>query len=223
MKNKILVISAIVVAIILVAGGLFYFTNNYKVQIKPKTYTVTTGQAGLPSDMNWTVSEPNQPFKFVSSSSFITLQLGNGKYSFLPLASHSTYYSSSINITVSGSNVTCLVSFNAIPQSVIAVNVDFNYLGTTSGYFGPSTQTFAGSNYDAGFTLIEDLELKSSASLFDHNISSIRTNTPGFSVISISPALPVSVSPGGTVTIVVTVQTAPSRYSGALDLIINTY
>ena len=226
MKNKILVASAVIIAVILIISGLFYFNDNYKVQVVQKTYTVTIDQIGLPLDMNWTMSQSNQPSKFVSSSSPVILHLKDGTYSFLPLASYSTYYpSSEVNITVSGSNVTTIVTFNAIPQSVISINLEVNYLGTTSGYFGPSSQSISdsGVTYDEGFKFTEAITLKSSAIVYDHNISSITTNTPGFSIISTSPVLPVDVSPGGSVTIGITILTPPGEYSGVLDLEIDTY
>lgn len=220
MASRALIAIGIVAALVVVSGA-YYFHNNY--QVVQKSYTVTIGEIGLPQGMNWSIALANQPIKSANSNGFITFQLKDGTYDLLPSASHSTYFSQSENITISGGNQTVTIDFSAIPQSVTGLNVNFNYLGTTSGYFGSSTQTFSGGTYEAGHVYTEIFTLKSGALLFNHNISSITTNTPGFSINSITPILPVTVSPSGSVTITININTPLTQYNGVLDLTINTY
>lgn len=85
-----------------------------------------------------------------------------------------------------------------------------DYTGTTSGYLASSYTcgsecpfTVAG-----GGTLTIALTLTSTALFFNHNIDDF-TVTGGFTVVSVSPTLPVAMSPGGSQTFTVTIQ-APS-------------
>jgi hypothetical protein len=210
-----------VVAVLVAAGGTYYFYNNY--QVVQRSYSVTIGEICLPQGMNWSIAIANQPIKSSNANGFITFLLKDGSYNLLPFASDATYFGQCDNITISGSNQTIIIDFAAIPQTVTGINVHFNYLGTTSGYFGSSTQAVSGGNYDAGINYTEIITLYSRAILFDHNVSSITTNTPGFSINTISPTLPVTVSPDGSVTITVTLNTPLTQYTGVLDLTINTY
>lgn len=95
---------------------------------------------------------------------------------------------------------------------VTAINWSIDYAGTTSGYFGPSPQSGCGSSCPlsgaTGGQFTDTLTLTSTALLLDHQITSITVNSP-FTLDSTSPRLPISVSPGGSASITLTI-TAPS-------------
>ena len=57
--------------------------------------------------------------------------------------------------------------------------------------------------------------------MLSHNINNISINTPGFSIISISPSLPYSLSPGSNVSITITVQTPNVNYNGPIAFILS--
>ena len=90
--------------------------------------------------------------------------------------------------------------------TVSAIDWSIQYTGTTSGYFGPAQQSSsAGLTQIAGSQIVDTVTFGSSAVLFSHNINQITVTAP-FSLVSISPSLPLSVSPGGSVSIAVTIQ-----------------
>lgn len=105
---------------------------------------------------------------------------------------------------------------------ITAVDVSIQYNGATSGYFGPSTQALSGTNTTTGQTISDTMTITSSALLFDHSINSITTSTPGFTISSISPALPLTFSPGSTATITLLIQTPNAHYDGVLSLTVTT-
>jgi hypothetical protein len=43
-------------------------------------------------------------------------------------------------------------------------------------------------------------------------------STPGFSIVSISPGIPISFDPGATVSITLTIQAPDAYYHGPLDI-----
>jgi hypothetical protein len=95
---------------------------------------------------------------------------------------------------------------------VTGINWTIDYAGTTSGYFGASPQNGCGNSCPlsgtTGGQFTDTLTLTSTAVLFDHQITSITVDSP-FTLDSTSPSLPISVSPGGTATVTLTI-TAPS-------------
>jgi len=85
-----------------------------------------------------------------------------------------------------------------------------DYTGTTSGYLASSYACESGCPFAVagGVTFTITLTLTSTAFLLNHNIDDF-TVTGGFTVVSVSPTLPVTMSPGGSQTFTVTIQ-APS-------------
>jgi hypothetical protein len=83
-----------------------------------------------------------------------------------------------------------------------------DYTGTTSGYLASSYTCASGCPLQVatGGTLTITLDLVSSATTFNHNIDDF-TVTGGFSVISVSPSLPVTLAPGGSQVFTLTIQT----------------
>ena len=74
----------------------------------------------------------------------------------------------------------------------------------------------------AGSTITETFTLTSSAILFTHSINQVTVGTPGFTLLSVSPSLPYSVGPGGSVTITVVIQTPNTNYVGTLNIVVLT-
>lgn len=106
---------------------------------------------------------------------------------------------------------------------VTGENWNIAYDGATSGYFGPSPQSFTDSvSGTTGSSFTYTLTLTSSAALLTHNISSITVASP-FSLGSVSPSLPISVSPGGSATITLTITMPSSSGSYVLSGTVTTY
>jgi flagellar basal body-associated protein FliL len=53
---------------------------------------------------------------------------------------------------------------------------------------------------------------------YAHSVSSVNLNSPGFSIVSLSPTLPVPLSQGGSVAISLTISGPPSGYQGVLTI-----
>ncbi len=117
-------------------------------------------------------------------------------------------------------------SIQSTPSTTIditGVNLIIDYTGVSSGYFGPSSQALGGAGtLTGGSEAVYTIVMSSSALLLSHNINDISINTPGFSIISISPSLPYSLSPGSNVSITITVQTPNVNYNGPIDFILST-
>lgn len=106
---------------------------------------------------------------------------------------------------------------------VTAVNLNVDY-STTDGYFGPSSQALSTSEFSLfnGQEFTETLTLTNNALLFTHNINSITSATPGFTVLSVQPNLPYTLSKGGSVAITIKMRAPDSEYNGPLNLRIST-
>ena len=106
---------------------------------------------------------------------------------------------------------------------VTGENWTIAYDGSTSGYFGPSPQSFTQSiSGTTGDSFTYTLTLTSSAAFLTHNISAITVASP-FSLGSVSPSLPISVTPGGSATITLTITMPSSGGSYVLSGTVTTY
>jgi len=106
---------------------------------------------------------------------------------------------------------------------ITGVNLEIEYTGDIGGYFGPSSQSLGGTlSVTAGSTITETFTLTSSAILFTHSINQVTVGTLGFTLLSVSPSLPYSVGPGGSVTITVVIQTPNTNYVGTLNIVVLT-
>jgi len=105
---------------------------------------------------------------------------------------------------------------------VTAVDLTIQYTGITSGYLGPTSQSLNGFTVTASNQFTYTITFTTSAVLLTHSINAIYVNTPGFSIVSISPNLPYSFGPGSTVTITITMTAPSSSYTGVLNLVVST-
>ena len=105
---------------------------------------------------------------------------------------------------------------------ITSVDVTIQYTGMTAGYLGPTSQSLNGFTVTAGGQFTYTITFTSSAILLTHSINAIYVNTPGFTIVSISPNLPYSFSPGSTGTITITMTAPSSSYTGVLNLVIST-
>ena len=122
------------------------------------------------------------------------------------------------NIGNSGNTGTPTVSVN-----INNINLQISYTGITSGYLGPTSQALSYSNSVNGgqqFTLT--IEFTSSALLLSHDINSITLNTNGFTLISISPNLPYSLSPSSSVSFSLIIQAPNYNFDGPLNILVST-
>ena len=113
---------------------------------------------------------------------------------------------------------------NAAASQVTVNGEDWtvNYNGATSGYFGPSPQSFT-TTYTgtAGSTFTYTLDLTSSATFYTHSVTSVTVAAP-FALSSESPTFPVSVTPGGNLVLTLTITMPSSGGSYVLNGAINT-
>src|SRR3989442_13285072 len=102
---------------------------------------------------------------------------------------------------------------------IIEENVVIVYAnGGMNGWLGPIPRTLViSATIDSGNQYTETLSLYSS-SVSTEQITSIGLSTPGFSIVSISPAVPISFDPGATVSITLTIQAPDAYYHGPLDI-----
>jgi len=106
---------------------------------------------------------------------------------------------------------------------ITAINLEIEYTGLFGGYFGPSSQSIGGAlSATAGSTITYTFTLTSNAILLTHSINQIALDTPGFTLLSVSPSLPYSVSPGGSVSITLEIQVPDTSYVGPLNIIVVT-
>lgn len=102
-------------------------------------------------------------------------------------------------------------------------NLNVYYQGSTSGYFGPTSQALSGSiNLKGGDTYTETITISSSALLYTHSINQFTVNTPGFTLVSVSPNLPISLSPGSSAAITLTIKAPDEDYSGPVTYMLYT-
>jgi hypothetical protein len=116
-----------------------------------------------------------------------------------------------------------IVGYLTPTVQITAVNLEIEYTGIFGGYFGPSSQSLGGTlSTTAGSTITYTFTLTSNAILLTHSINQITLGTPGFTLLSISPSLPYSVSPGGSVTITLVIRAPNTNYIGPLNIVLVT-
>ena len=119
-----------------------------------------------------------------------------------------------------------VISYNHQPTyTIYLTDVDVNivYQGMTSGYLGSSTQSYTLDAYLApGQIFYYTITFTSSAVLLNHQITSIAVTTPGFVLLGTSPQLPVTISPGGQVSITLEILVPNTNYVGPLSIIVYT-
>jgi hypothetical protein len=111
----------------------------------------------------------------------------------------------------------------ATSSDVTGINLSVNYTGVTSGYLGPDTQSLPASVIVAGggqFT--ETITFSDSAILLTHSINYVSVDTPGFTLVSMSPSTPISLSPGSSVAVTFTIQAPSSSYNGPISISVST-
>ena len=114
-------------------------------------------------------------------------------------------------LTITGASIGATVN--------IEENLDIVYAnGGTNGWLGPTPRTLViAATIDSGNQYTETLSLYST-SVSTEQITSIELSTPGFSIASISPGIPISFDPGATVSITLTIQAPDAYYHGPLDI-----
>lgn len=126
----------------------------------------------------------------------------------------------SVSKSKSNSNVT-----------ITAVDLAIIYSGTTSGYFGPSSNSYCPNSnpvqngcsvtVSSGSVWVYDLNLVSSATLFSHQVNSITIQQP-FTIQSYTPSVPQTVSPGGSVLFTINIGIPSTAGSYAISLTVGT-
>jgi hypothetical protein len=101
----------------------------------------------------------------------------------------------------------------------IEENLDISYPNSaTYGWLGPSPRTVVTlATVDNGNQFTETLSLYSTSSTAEQ-ITSIAISTAGFSIVNISPGLPISFDPRGTVSLTLTIHAPDGYYHGPLDI-----
>jgi hypothetical protein len=117
--------------------------------------------------------------------------------------------------------VAALVAITSGVVKVTAVNYDINYTGASSDYFGTATTTAAGFTADSGQDITYAITLTNGDTL-THTVNSISLETSGFTLVSVNPSYPFTVSQGGNVSIALTIQVPSGNYDGPLGIMIST-
>jgi hypothetical protein len=128
--------------------------------------------------------------------------------------------------------VTALASFGAPKTTITGINlqVEYPYMNTDPSYFGSVSQSVTISNQPNKVLEISQGQqfyvsfpfTESYLATGSHSINQIRAITPGFTVLSVDPQIPISFSPGSTIIITVTLQSPNSYFTGAINLAIST-
>jgi len=105
---------------------------------------------------------------------------------------------------------------SASKVQVTAVNLQIGYSGIIT-YFGPDTQSLPGATTIGGHRFSYTINFTNSG-ILSHSVNSIGLMTNGFTLISESPPLPVTVAAGGKVSITLTIQTPTSGFDGPLAI-----
>lgn len=100
----------------------------------------------------------------------------------------------------------------------IEENLDISYAnGATNGWLGPTPRTIVPSaTVGSGNQYTEILSLYSTSASTEQT-TSMSLSTPGFSIVSVSPSLPISFDPGSSVSLTLVVQAPDTYYHGPLD------
>jgi len=111
-----------------------------------------------------------------------------------------------------------------IPQVMVTgSNLNIAYMGSTNGYFGPTTQALTSQiQLDAGQKYTDTITISSSALLYTHSIDSFSISTPGFSIVSVQPNLPIKLSAGSSASVTLTIQTPNYAYTGPVTIVLST-
>jgi len=117
-----------------------------------------------------------------------------------------------------------LVVLPSTRVTVTGVDWEIHYNGAENGYFGPSPQSSCSAcpikiSTDDQFTYT--LAFTSSGSSLSHAIDNFTVAAP-FTLVSVSPNLPITVTPGGSATITVTLKAPSDAGSYVLSGAMNT-
>jgi hypothetical protein len=106
--------------------------------------------------------------------------------------------------------------------NITGANLQISY--TNGGtYLGPSSQALSGTiSVNGGDQITYTITFTTSAWLFTHSINSISMGTSGFTLISVSPNLPYTLSPSSSVAITLTIQTPNANYNGPITILLST-
>lgn len=100
--------------------------------------------------------------------------------------------------------------------NVSVVNTYSTNLNSSKVEFGGSVSGF---NATPGSTYLETFSITLGSAFPAENFTSIQTNTTGFNIIGVSPALPIRVNSGQSQQFTLQIKTPNSNYSGALSII----
>ncbi len=116
------------------------------------------------------------------------------------------------------------ISNNAKTVTITGDNLDISYTGSTSGYFGPTSQAISSTplTLKGGQQLTSSFTITSSALLLNHDINQISVTTPGFTLNSVTPNLPITLSPGSSVRVTLTITAPNEDYSGPITYNLGT-
>jgi len=114
--------------------------------------------------------------------------------------------------------------------TITGLNIQVQYNGSDSGYFGPTSQSVpitnqpsqmlqvkAGQQFFLSFSFTE-----SALATGTHSINEITVVTQGFTLISVDPALPITFSPASSIRITITFQAPNSNFNGAVTVAFST-
>ena len=123
------------------------------------------------------------------------------------------------------------ILFTASPKTMITgMNLKLQYPNSDDLYFGAISQSIAignqpskvleinkGQQFYLSFSFTE-----SSLATASHSITGMTATTEGFTIVSVSPDTPITLTPGSSIMITITFQSPDSYYTGAVDVAFTT-
>jgi hypothetical protein len=101
--------------------------------------------------------------------------------------------------------------------TITGINAQISYYNSVTSTYSSSTKAFSGITTQAGSTFYDTFTFSNNGTV-PYSVDNISPSTPGFSFVSISPALPYIIEPGSSLTITPTIQVPTTNYAGTLIL-----
>jgi len=113
------------------------------------------------------------------------------------------------------------------PVVITGINLEISYAFSSDNYFGPRSQSLGGTgmplSLQNGQSFYYSFKLIMGGLYQSHNIDSVTLTTAGFTLMSVNPSLPYSMSSGSSVTITITAQAPISEFYGAVTISVTTH
>jgi len=125
------------------------------------------------------------------------------------------------------SGSTASTTTTTAPIVITGVNAQVNYANPSANYFGAQSQSLGGSglplNLQYGQSFYYSFTLRMGGYSETHSIDAVSLSTPGFTLLSVNPTIPYTMSSGSSVTLTITGQAPNTSYYGAVTITVSTH